>query len=283
MVKEHYPVRATRLPAGSAITWPAPEPGLFCPRGNRSGLTISALPTPKPGKVHVWAASLEVPTPILEAFENTLSSDERVRAAKFHFSEDRNRYIVARGWLRQLLGRYVSIPASAVEFVYGPKGKPALAGSTTSAELQFNMAHSEDLALVAVARGASVGIDLERVRALEDAGDLVERFFSSRENAQFKSLPDGQKPLAFFNLWTRKEAWLKATGEGIAHQLSTVEVSFAPGTSAQLLSVPCGFAASSNWTMCDLIPGPGFAGAVVVAGSGAETECRLWEYQSFGL
>jgi 4'-phosphopantetheinyl transferase len=233
--------------------------------------------------VHVWAALLDVAQPGQTAFEQTLASSELARAARFHFAEHRNRYIVAHGWLRQLLGGYLSIPAAAVEFDLGPQGKPVLAGPPNSSELQFNMTHSEGLALVAVASGIPVGIDVERIRALEDAGDLVARFFSTRESSEFKSLPDDQRPLAFFNLWTRKEAWLKATGEGITHLLDCVEVSFMPGAPARLLSLPDRFPSASNWTICDITPGPGFAAAVVAAGERGEFECRRWDHERTAL
>jgi 4'-phosphopantetheinyl transferase len=284
MVKEPFPARATESPASQTISWPPPELGFaFEPGLRRSGIPALTLQIPEPNKVHVWAALLDVAPPGLAAFEQTLSSSELARAARFHFVEHRNRYIVAHGWLRQLLSDYLSIPAAAVEFDYGPQGKPVLAGSPNSSALQFNMTHSEGLALVAVARGTPVGIDVERVRTLEDAGDLVARFFSTRESSEFKSLPDDQKPLAFFNLWTRKEAWLKATGEGITHLLDRVEVSFMPGAPARLLSLPDRFPPTSNWTICDITPCPGFAAAVVAAGERGEFECRRWDHERTGL
>jgi len=285
MVKASVPSRASEPSATPTIAWSLPKAGFAgdsSPRG-RLGLPASRLSIPDSNKVHLWAASLDASPSILETFKLTLSSGELARAARFHFSQHRSRFIVAHGWLRQLLGAYLSIPGAAVEFDHSPQGKPFLSGSAKSSELQFNMAHSDALALVAVARGTPVGIDVEWIRPLEDAGDLVERFFSARENSEFKSLPDEQKPFAFFNLWTRKEAWLKATGEGITQLLGSVEVSFIPGAPARLLSLPDPFLPISNWTMCDITPAPGFAAAVVVAQVPAALECRRWDHERTGI
>lgn len=283
MVKEPVAARAAEGPSNTILTWPLPEPGFTNEPGARPGLSVFRLPIPTRNKVHIWAASLDVAPSVQSAFEQTLSSSERVRAARFHFAELRDRYIVAHGWLRRLLGGYLSIPADAVEFQYGSQGKPALTSSTNSSELQFNLAHCEAVALVAVACGTPVGIDVERVRNLHDAGELVERFFSTRENSEFKLLPEDQKPVAFFNLWTRKEAWLKATGEGIAHLLASVEVSFLPGTPARLLSLPEKFLPIANWTVSAVSPGPGLAAAVVVAGDHADLECWRWDHEIVGI
>jgi 4'-phosphopantetheinyl transferase len=156
-----------------------------------------------------------------------------------------------------------------LEFCYGPQGKPALAGVWSASGWHFNLAHSLDLALLAVTRSGPVGVDVERIRPLRDVDQLVSRFFSPRESAAFQALPAEQKPDAFFRLWTRKEAWLKATGEGIAESLGRVEVSFLPGEPARLLSLPGGPAALSGWRLHDLDPGPGFIAALaVVAGAG---------------
>jgi 4'-phosphopantetheinyl transferase len=283
MVEESLSTHASESPSDPAITWPGyrsvAAPGARHP----SGLTAFRLPIPSSSKVDVWAASLDVPTGMLAAFEQTLSSSELGRAGRFLFSEHRDRYIVAHGWLRQLLSGYVSVPAAAIEFDFGFYGKPALAGLCNPANVQFNLAHSENLALVAVACGTPVGIDVERRRILEDADDLVQRFFSPGENSEFKSLAAELKPVAFFNLWTRKEAWLKATGEGIAHLLNSVEVSFLPGNAPQLLNLPKGYPPGGDWTIRDSSPGPAFAGAVVAACPGAEFECRQWDHERIGL
>jgi 4'-phosphopantetheinyl transferase len=121
---------------------------------------------------------------------------------------------------------------------------------------------------------------VERVRALDDADELVARFFSPRETAAYRELPSDQRPIAFFNLWTRKEAWLKATGEGIAHSLNQVEVSFLPGEPTRLLRLPRASDALPNWNLHDLSPAPGFAAAVANTGTHTRLNCWRWSEPS---
>jgi 4'-phosphopantetheinyl transferase len=193
-----------------------------------------------------------------------LAPGEAERAARFRFEGGRHRAIAGRGQLRAVLGRCLGADPAALEFSYGPHGKPALAGVWSGSGWHFNLAHSADLALLAVTRSGPVGVDVERLRPLADAGQLVSRFFSPREDAAFRPLPEDRKAAAFFRLWTRKEAWLKATGEGIAHSLDRVEVSFLPGEPARFLSLPEGPAALSRWRLHDLDCAPGFVAALAV-------------------
>lgn len=232
--------------------------------------------------VHVWAASLDLPVSNLTRFKETLSKNELARAARFRFEKDRSRYIAAHGFLRKLLGAYLSIPACELEFEHSAKGKPILAGPAAGSRTQFNLAHSDHLALVAIARDAPVGIDIERIRLLPDAEELVTRFFSERERLRFKTLPEEQRNIAFFNLWTRKEAWLKATGEGISTFLDQVEVEFVPGEPARLDRVPQGFSDISSWTICDLALEPGFAAAMATPVSGALVQFQKFSHESTG-
>jgi len=159
-------------------------------------------------------------------------------------------------------------------------GKPQLTGEAVATELEFNLSHSDELSLTAITRGKPVGIDLEHVRPLSDANDLVRRFFSKREAAAFAIMPEDQKPFAFFRLWTRKEAWLKATGEGITYLLDQVEVSFAPGEPAQLIKLPQGWPGAAGWSLCHLEPGLGYVGAVAIASRNTRVRFRLWDNTS---
>jgi 4'-phosphopantetheinyl transferase len=214
--------------------------------------------------VHVWAANLDLPIETLAHFACTLSEQEQQRAARFHFDKHHNRFIAGRGILRALLASYLDRTPDEVQFVYGSNGKPALAGQFALSGLHFNLAHSENLALIAVTRLGAVGVDVEEIRPISDADELVERFFSLRENAQFRQLSPDQKDLAFFNLWTRKEAWLKATGEGIGHSLNRVEVTFLPGEPASLLALPAGVLSRDEWFLRELLPAGGFVGAIAL-------------------
>jgi 4'-phosphopantetheinyl transferase len=226
--------------------------------------------------VHVWATSLEADA---AAWGKFLSPPEQDRAARFHFELHRRRFIVGRGWLRVILGRYLQAEPQLVQFVCSAHGKPELSGSFSSSGLRFNLAHSEDLAVLAVTRLGPVGVDLEKIVPLEDVDELVARFFSSRENNSFQQLPSEQKPNAFFSLWTRKEAWLKATGEGIAHSLNLVEVSFLPDEPAKLLSMPPHLSQGFYWSLHNLSPAAQFAAALAVAGESIKLQCWRWNHQ----
>lgn len=226
--------------------------------------------------VHIWTASLDLPPQQHTELGQLLCPAEQRRAERYHFEIHRRRFIAARGLLRTLLGQYLNTPPADIEFSYGPYGKPALAPAFAKEGLEFNLAHSEDLVLFVMAVGSAVGVDLEEVRALPEMEDLVRRFFSRREAALFAALPPAQKTQGFFNLWTRKEAWLKATGEGIAQYLSQVEVSFVPGQGAELLSLPTHLADGRRWQLYDLAAAGGFAGALAIAGPHSRPVCRKW-------
>lgn len=214
--------------------------------------------------VHIWAVSLDAPSDYIAHCASLLAPDESERAARLRFVVHRNRAVVGRSVLRSLLASYLRCRPEHLRFAYGPNGKPTLASPLDANRLHFNLAHSGDLALIAVTALGPLGVDVEQIRPMPDAEDLVERFFSPRENALFQQLRAQEKSSAFFNLWTRKEAWLKATGEGIGHSLNRVEVTFLPGEPAKLLGLPKDTSPSSNWTLQELAPAPGFVGAVAL-------------------
>jgi 4'-phosphopantetheinyl transferase len=228
--------------------------------------------------VHVWAVSLQVSDDTLSRLATMLVSAERRRAESFHFDRDRNRFIAGRGMLRTLLGRYLHAQPEAIWLEYGPNGKPLLAGRFARSGLQFNLTHCEDLALLAVARGRVVGVDLERIRTLNGAQEMAAFFCSPRENAEFQSLPPGERDAAFFRIWTRKEAWLKATAKGIGQSLEKVEVSFQAGEAARFIHLPeeAGTLAS-GWNLRELTPAPGFVAALAMPGETARLSC--WKYK----
>ena len=228
-------------------------------------------------EVHVWAARLDAPAEVLENFRSLLCPAEIERAGRFRFECHRNRFIAGRGLLRALLASYLGVGPGSLVFAYGPNGKPALAHAQEGRRLLFNMAHSEDLALFALTRLANVGVDVERVRVLDDADELVNRFFSPAEAQTFRDLPAAAKPAAFFNLWTRKEAWLKATGEGIAHSLHRVEVSFLSGDPARLIRLPADLGNQGDWFLQELAPATGFTGALAVSSREIRVSCRRWD------
>ncbi|HBB32385.1 MAG TPA: 4'-phosphopantetheinyl transferase [Cyanobacteria bacterium UBA8803] len=222
-------------------------------------------------EVHVWRAELEQPTWQIEKLAQTLSPDEKQRANRFYFERDRKKFIVGRGILRMLLSSYSDIDPSRLQFSYSPRGKPAIANTDPKARLEFNLSHSNGLVLYAISRDLQLGIDLEYIRPMQDAEQLAKRFFSPREYVLISSLPDEQKQEAFFNGWTRKEAYLKATGDGLAG-LAQVEVSLMPGDSAMLVSISGDASAASRWDLYHLIPAPDYVAALAVAGKSGHLE-----------
>ena len=220
----------------------------------------------------MWATTLSVAADVLEKFSTTLSPDEKERANKFKFEKHRHRYLAGRGALRTILAQYLDARAADLRFDYLTNGKPAFAQAFARAGIHFNLAHTEDLALIAVTRIGRLGVDVECVRPVKNVDELVARFFSERENKLFQNVPNAQKPSAFFNLWTRKEAMLKATGEGITRSLSLVEVSFLPGEPAKLLAIAGDAKAGARWKMWELTPAVGFTGAVAIESGTSNAE-----------
>jgi len=224
----------------------------------------SQAPPLAANEIHVWAATLSVAPGILEKYATTLAPDEIARANKFKFDKHRNRFIAGRGALRAMLGQYLNAEPTALRFAYSPNGKPQLTEGFAGSGIHFNLAHTEDLAVMAVTRIGAIGADVEAVRPMKNVEELVARFFSPRENELFQKVSADQKPGAFFDLWTRKEALLKATGEGITRSLSLVEVSFLPGEPARLLAISGSAAKAAQWCLRELSPAAGFTGAIAI-------------------
>jgi 4'-phosphopantetheinyl transferase len=215
------------------------------------------------GAVHVWQASLAAAEAEVAACEALLDPTELARARRFHFERDRRQFTLARGFLRQLLGRYLNVEPTAVRFALGPHGKPllALAGNA----LRFNLSHSGAQALFVFAPEREVGVDLEAGSRLgEDWPGLAKRIFSPREQAELAALRPEVRRDAFLNGWTRKEAYLKATGQGLVNGLAQIEVTLDPAKPAAFLSAEL----ATRWSLFDLRDATGLAAALVVeAGS----------------
>jgi 4'-phosphopantetheinyl transferase len=211
-------------------------------------------------------------TPLAE----TLSDSERKRAEKLRFDRDRNRFITRRGLLRAILGRYLGVDPVQLNFSYEVRGKPSMPGKVGGQAPHFSLSHSDGLALFAFARPCALGVDVERVRPVPEMDQIGAKFFAARENAMLNALPAEQKTEAFFNCWTRKEAYLKATGEGIADALPKIEVTLAPGKPAQLLNIAGDVQAASLWSLRSLSPATGFVGAVAARMNGLKLVC--WRF-----
>jgi 4'-phosphopantetheinyl transferase len=230
----------------------------------------------RPDEVHVWWIPLDLSAPRLDALDGILSPDERARADRFHFRRDRDRFVVGRASLREILGGYLERDPVSLAFSQGPWGKPALSLRSESEDLDFNLAHSDGLGALAVSRGRALGVDVEAVRRDFELEEIAERFFSSSEVAVFRGLPPGQRAEAFFACWTRKEAYIKARGEGLSIPLDKFSVAFAPGETPALLECELDSNEVRRWCFEDLRPGPGFAGALAVEGTGWRLHCSEW-------
>jgi 4'-phosphopantetheinyl transferase len=232
------------------------------------------------GDLHVWTVALDQPPTPLNLLARTLSADELERAGKFRFPRDRDRFMTARAMLRAILARYLGRDPVSVAFTYGPQGKPAVHGSAGEIELGFNLTHSEDLALIAVTYGRPVGVDLEGVRPFEDVKDVPARIFSPRELAEFQSLAPSHRATAFFSAWTRKEAFVKATGLGFSTEVAEVEVTFAPGQPARLVRLHGTTEAVTGWTLRELIAPPRYAAAVALRGPILRLVHLEWDHET---
>ncbi len=186
-------------------------------------------------EVHLWLVPLSPHASAVEEFASTLTSDERERAARFHFDRDRRRFVVARGLLRQLLGHYAGMRGDAIRFAYGPFGKPYLPTSAGQAKLEFSLSHSGDWALAGFTRGRGIGVDMEGVRAMADYRDLAESNFAPAEVTSLFELPEEQQIDSFFACWVRKEAYAKALGLGLSLDLSTFVVSVKPDEGVEIV------------------------------------------------
>ena len=214
--------------------------------------------------VHIWCGWLDAPTWRVEQLERTLSGDECDRANRFRVEADRTRFIVARGVLRSILGHYLGIQASNVQFRYGAHGKPYLHQSLKQARLQFNVAHSHRLAVYAFARTREMGIDLEFARPMPHLPQTAACFMSAGELALWSELPEGQQQEAFYLCWTRKEAYIKATGMGVQQPLKQLDVSLLPGEPARLLNVEGYPGEIGRWSLHSFTPVPGYVAALAV-------------------
>jgi 4'-phosphopantetheinyl transferase len=233
---------------------------------------LAAWPSLSESEVHVWRVALLQPSPVVQELWHTLDQGERNRAERFRFQRDRERFIVAHGRLRAILGGYLGVAPERLSLCYGAHGKPALAPECGAA-LSFNMSHAHELALYAIALERSVGVDIEHMRpGIADIA-IAERFFSPREVAALQAIPDAERSLAFFTCWTRKEAYIKARGEGLSLPLDQFEVSLTPGAPAALLDVAGDQQERDRWELHALDPGPGYVAALMVEGRGWALHC----------
>jgi 4'-phosphopantetheinyl transferase len=231
-------------------------------------------------EVHVFYASLEVSDPRLKTLETTLFPYEQARADKFHFSKDREQFIVGRGILREIIGAYLKKDPSMLVFKYNSYGKPFLLDDSCVIDLSFNLSHSQDVALYAFTRGRNVGIDIEYMRSDVVEDSTAEHTFSKNEVAVLRGLPRDIQTRAFFNCWTRKEAFIKAKGQGLSIALDQFDVSIIPGEPAKLLKTEWDADEKNRWTLEELDVGPEYAASLAVEDHGLIIKCWEWPGQN---
>ena len=212
------------------------------------------------GEVHVWKSDLRRAAQYTGDFHALLSEDERQRAAAFTRAWQYNQFVIGRGMLREILGRYLGVHGHDLRFCYGLRGKPALVMDVGSAPLYFNVAHSGERLVLAVTRIGEIGADIERLRGDIDVESMARRICTPHERARWRTLPPSRRPQALLRYWTRKEAYLKATGQGLAQRLSELDVGAAR---------PRGAACEGrhDWSLHDLEAGGDYVAAIAVAGA----------------
>jgi 4'-phosphopantetheinyl transferase len=227
-------------------------------------------------EVHVWRASLDDPAPQVDTLLDSLAADEQTRAGRFYFQRDREHFITAHAVLRAILGLYLNRAPNRLSFCYSSFGKPALAGESGGDAINFNMSHSHGMAVYAVARDREVGIDLEFIRRDLKAEQIAERVFSRQEAATLRGLPTDLRKYAFFLCWTRKEAYIKARGEGLSQPLDQFDVSLIPGEPAALLSTRPDSGEALRWSLQELALASDYVAALAAEGRGWSLSSWQW-------
>jgi len=213
-----------------------------------------------PRTLELWIVPLQVPPELLAELESLLPPEERARAARFKVEAPRRAFVVARTALRGILARWSGLPPNRVPIVIDPQGRPEL-GPDLGSSLSFNLSHAGEVALVAVRAGGAVGVDVEVVDSSRPLEALAERYFSRREREAMARLPVEERVAAFFQVWTRKEAFLKAVGTGLAGGLDAFDVSLGPKAEPEVLEVR-GEGRSRKWWLWTPTVEPGYLAAV---------------------
>ena len=229
-------------------------------------------------EVHLWRVDLAVVAQPEQRWQQILSADERTRAARFHFPKDRQYFTATRALLRTILGSYVGCDPTEPVFRYSAREKPSLdrtlhrtphpTSSQPGSQVEFNVSHSGDVALLAFSRGRALGVDVEQLRENVDHAAIARRFFSEQEQRQLAELPPPERHLGFFRCWTRKEAYIKAQGTGLSLPLDQFDVSLKPGEQNALLSTHPDETEAAQWSLQEVPAGEGYVAALCVQGHG---------------
>jgi len=223
-------------------------------------------------EVHIWSLFFNAADGYTETLQSNLSVDESERAAKFHFEKDRRRFIIARGALRTILGYYLGKKPNAIIFNYTSFGKPMIADNQNN-NINFNISHSDDLALYAITLNRKIGIDVERIKNDIHVLQIANKFFSPKEIAALESADKKNQHKIFFQLWTRKEALVKGLGESLSFPLEQINVSSIIGNSLSPILLPCNYKENLNWYVQDLYPKEGYTAAIAAENNNCNILC----------
>ncbi len=224
------------------------------------------------GEVHVWFARLDRAPARLTRMRTILNPEEMARADRFFMDVHRNRFIAGRALLRDLLAGYLGQPPETIRFAYNEWGKPALAAGFVARDLRFNLSHSQDLAMYAFVLERDVGVDLEMIRAEVANERIAENFFSPSEVQTLRALPLEHQAEGLFNCWTRKEAYVKARGQGLSIELKSFDVSLTPGEEAKILRGDDW----RGWSLVSFKPDHGWVAAMATQGSPLQIAKARW-------
>lgn len=218
-----------------------------------------------PQSIHIWQVSLDPLQHRLDRLQEILAEDEQARAARFRFDIDRERFIIARGCLRHILSSYVGVAPETLRFTYGSHGKPVLADLPAAQSIHFNVSHSYEIALYAITSDWPVGIDVEHIHAVEWR-ELAKHVFSANEQLTLQQIPSPLQQEAFFKGWTRKEAFVKALGQGLSIPLDQFDVALHPQEPAAILNIAWNPEETAQWQLIDVSPSADYCGALAVCG-----------------
>jgi 4'-phosphopantetheinyl transferase len=219
-------------------------------------------------EVHLWHVDLAAVATSEQRWQQILAEDERARAARFFSSKDRQYYTATRALLRTILGGYVASEPAELAFRYSERGKPSLIPGHSGPLVEFNVSHSGTRAMLAFARGRALGVDVEQIREDFDHEALAQRFFSSHEQSELAALASSDSYHGFFRCWTRKEAYIKATGTGLSHPLHQFDVSLKAADEDALLATRPDGAEAALWSLQEVPAGDGYVAALCVRGHG---------------
>jgi 4'-phosphopantetheinyl transferase len=233
------------------------------------------IPALAENKIVIWCAHLDLASSKIDQLEKTLSVDEQQRAHRFIAQQHRQRFVAARGILREILGYYLKQLPSQLAFTYQEHGKPGLAGEFEG-KLFFNVAHSQEIALCALCLNKPLGVDVEQITRKVAGRQIARRFFSPTEYETFAQLSAEKQPLAFFNCWTRKEAFIKAIGAGLSYSLRRFEVNYLPEQITKINQIDGDVYAAEQWALFDLKPAEDYVGALAITKPVVQVVCYQW-------